>query len=262
MSYEICRWHHERWDGRGYPDGLKGDEIPITAQIVSIADVYDALTSERAYKKAFSHETAIQMIITGECGQFNPILLECLVAVQEQLKQAIKTNLLTLQKNRYVKDTVNELLCQDELPATNTIMHLLENEQAKFQFFNSFSHDIQFEYLVSTSILVLTRWDDEKMHMDSITVNPHQDEEYKDILGKENQEKLAELVSRTTPKSPIIQYDCKLNLTGREHWYRIACLSQWDECHLKVPVSIIGKIIDIHEYRVAKSRASERRGRR
>ena len=68
-AYEIARWHHERWDGRGYPDGLKGDEIPISAQLVALADVYDALTSERCYKKAFSHEKAVQMILNGECDE-------------------------------------------------------------------------------------------------------------------------------------------------------------------------------------------------
>ena len=67
-AYEICRWHHERWDGRGYPDGLKGDEIPISAQMVALADVYDALTSERVYKPAFSHEQAVEMILGGQCG--------------------------------------------------------------------------------------------------------------------------------------------------------------------------------------------------
>ena len=85
-AYEIARWHHERWDGRGYPDGLKGDEIPISAQLVALADVYDALTSERCYKKAFSHETAVQMILNGECGAFNPLLLQCLTDVQTDLK--------------------------------------------------------------------------------------------------------------------------------------------------------------------------------
>ena len=88
-AYEIARWHHERWDGRGYPDGLKGDEIPISAQLVSVADVYDALTSERCYKKAFSHEKAIQMILNGECGAFNPILMQCLTDIQEELKKEL-----------------------------------------------------------------------------------------------------------------------------------------------------------------------------
>ena len=85
-AYEITRWHHERWDGRGYPDGLKGDEIPISAQLVALADVYDALTSERCYKNAFSHEKAVQMILNGECGAFNPLLLQCLTDVQTDLK--------------------------------------------------------------------------------------------------------------------------------------------------------------------------------
>ena len=89
-AYEIARWHHERWDGRGYPDGLKGDEIPISAQLVSLADVYDALTSERCYKKAFSHEKAMQMILNGECGSFNPLLLQCLTNIQSDLKEELK----------------------------------------------------------------------------------------------------------------------------------------------------------------------------
>lgn len=76
FSYDICRHHHERWDGRGYPDGLKGDEIPIWSQAVAVADVFDALTSPRVYKSAFDFDTAIIMINKGECGVFNPKVLE------------------------------------------------------------------------------------------------------------------------------------------------------------------------------------------
>ena len=89
IAYQICRWHHERYDGRGYPDGLKGDEIPISAQVVSLADVYDALVGERVYKKAYSHEKAIQMILNGECGMFNPLLLECLVEIQDKVRKEL-----------------------------------------------------------------------------------------------------------------------------------------------------------------------------
>lgn len=88
-ALQICRWHHEKYDGRGYPDGLKGEEIPIAAQVVSVADVYDALTSERVYKKAFSHEKAMEMILNGECGQFNPILLKCLVQIQDVIRNGL-----------------------------------------------------------------------------------------------------------------------------------------------------------------------------
>ena len=90
IAHDICRWHHERYDGRGYPDGLKGDEIPISAQIVSIADVYDALVSERVYKKAYTHEKAIDMILNGECGTFNPVLLECLKDIQDELVKGVQ----------------------------------------------------------------------------------------------------------------------------------------------------------------------------
>lgn len=89
MAFEICRWHHERYDGKGYPDGLKGDDIPIAAQVVALADVYDALTSERCYKKAYSHEEALRMILDGQCGSFNPVLLQCLQEVMATLKREL-----------------------------------------------------------------------------------------------------------------------------------------------------------------------------
>ena len=86
VASEICRWHHERYDGNGYPDGLKGEEIPISAQVVALADVYDALTSERCYKKAYSHEESLKMILEGQCGAFNPALLLCLEEIADLLE--------------------------------------------------------------------------------------------------------------------------------------------------------------------------------
>lgn len=88
-AYQIARWHHERWDGKGYPDGLKGEDIPIAAQVVSVADVYDALTSVRVYKDAIPHEEAIQMILDGKCGEFNPLLLDCLLEVQDRIAETL-----------------------------------------------------------------------------------------------------------------------------------------------------------------------------
>ena len=88
-AYQIARWHHERWDGKGYPDGLKGDDIPIAAQVVSVADVYDALTSVRVYKDAIPHQEAIQMILDGKCGEFNPLLLDCLIEVQDRIAETL-----------------------------------------------------------------------------------------------------------------------------------------------------------------------------
>ena len=89
VASEICRWHHERYDGKGYPDGLKGEEIPIAAQVVSLADVYDALISERCYKKAYSYKKALNMILEGQCGAFNPTLLLCLQEISENLEKEL-----------------------------------------------------------------------------------------------------------------------------------------------------------------------------
>lgn len=85
-AYDIARHHHERWDGRGYPDGLQGDEISVWAQIVSLADVYDALISKRVYKDAMSCDQAVEMIRTGQCGTFNPELLDCFLQVEGNLR--------------------------------------------------------------------------------------------------------------------------------------------------------------------------------
>lgn len=93
-AYDICRHHHERWNGRGYPDGLSGDAISPWAQIVALADVYDALTTDRVYKKAFSHEESLRMILNGECGQFNPKLMDAL----KDLGDEIKTTFLNRKK--------------------------------------------------------------------------------------------------------------------------------------------------------------------
>ena len=130
VAYQICRWHHERYDGKGYPDGLKGDEIPISAQVVSLADVYDALVSERVYKKAYSHEKAIEMIINGECGCFNPILLECLLDIQDRIKRKMKTS--TPEDNPFKKREKK--------------VELKEFENAKEDFMDVVSKNIEKEY--------------------------------------------------------------------------------------------------------------------
>ena len=130
VAYQICRWHHERYDGKGYPDGLKGDEIPISAQVVSLADVYDALVSERVYKKAYSHEKAIEMIINGECGCFNPILLECLLDIQDRIKRKMKTS--TPEDNPFQKREKKA--------------ELKEFENAKEDFMDVVSKNIEKEY--------------------------------------------------------------------------------------------------------------------
>ena len=109
VAYEICRWHHERYDGRGYPDGLKGDDIPISAQVVAMADVYDALTSERCYKKAFTHKEALKMILEGQCGTFNPLLLQCLQGIADTLEHEFTNNLPPEPENEDPLEAKNKI---------------------------------------------------------------------------------------------------------------------------------------------------------
>jgi putative two-component system response regulator len=127
-AYQICRWHHERYDGRGYPDGLKGEEIPVSAQVVALADVYDALVSRRVYKKSYSHEEAMKMILGGECGDFNPVLLQCLTEAQDKIKESI-----------VIKEE-NGISCR-----RNVMKKLRKYEDTKEHLMESITQDIQRE---------------------------------------------------------------------------------------------------------------------
>ena len=118
VAREICRWHHERYDGRGYPDGLKGEEIPISAQVVSLADVYDALVSDRVYKKAYSHEKAIQMILNGECGVFNPLLLECLLDIKDKIRIRILGGDVSTEISERGKEEQAAVLSEDSMESS------------------------------------------------------------------------------------------------------------------------------------------------
>ena len=130
VASEICRWHHERYDGNGYPDGLKGEEIPIAAQVVSLADVYDALISERCYKKAYSHEEALKMILEGQCGVFNPSLLLCLQEIADTLENELTDNSFE-QENKKSQDMRNEI-DYDRLFSNETYA-FLSNDQRHLQ---------------------------------------------------------------------------------------------------------------------------------
>ena len=136
-AWEICRWHHERWDGKGYPDGLKGEEIPISAQVVAIVDVYDALTSERCYKKAFDHDTAIQMILDGQCGQFNPILLKCLKELSIQLSKMLNKEMDDNKYSHEIQRLSNEIFNDKSLPNQNYSQSVVKVMQEKIDFFKS-----------------------------------------------------------------------------------------------------------------------------
>ena len=131
VAYAICRWHHERWDGGGYPDKLKGDAIPIAAQVVALADVYDALTSDRCYKPAYDHDTALRMILNGECGAFNPLLLECLNESSELLRQELQRNEWDRSFHQDTHRLSEEILHREALPREDRSQRLLNLERER-----------------------------------------------------------------------------------------------------------------------------------
>lgn len=155
-AYEIARWHHERYDGRGYPDGLSGEDIPIAAQVVSVADVYDALTSVRCYKPAYDHETALKMIVNGECGTFNPLLLECLLDVAPELKKRLLSSDEGTDYMAQTKSVSAEALLKESVPQMDRSVQALESERAKTEFFAQQTSAIQFDYDAVTHTISVT----------------------------------------------------------------------------------------------------------
>ena len=247
MAYQICRWHHERYDGRGYPDGLAGEEIPIAAQIVALADVYDALTSKRVYKPAFSHEKAVEMITNGECGTFNPLLLECLLESADSIQEQLAVNSIKQESDRNIRNITEDLLHYEELSASERTLRLLEHERTKYQFFASLSSEIQFEYTREPSMLTLSEAGAKMLNAAEITMNPLEEEQIIGISDDKVMEEITKLVTGSSMESPVIQYDGELLVNGEWRWSRVICRSMWSHEEKPVMTGCIGKIVDMHE---------------
>ena len=247
IAYQICRWHHERYDGRGYPDGLKGDDIPIFAQVVALADVYDALTSKRAYKDAFSHEKAVNMILNGECGTFNPLLLECLKDIEGTLEQEFKELSEGRDSQEEIMDTVEQMLEGGELSVSEHSLRLLEHERMKYQFFATLSHEIQFEYTKTPEMLTLSEWGAKYLDMPETILMPREAKFGTEVFNKSDFEQLLAKLEATTCKEPMTEENYLLNLNGEGRWSKVIARSMWSEAEPPEYTGAIGKIVDIHE---------------
>lgn len=249
VAYQICRWHHERWDGRGYPDGLKGDEIPIAAQVVAMADVYDALTSERVYKAAFSHEKAIEMICAGECGSFNPVLLECLMEVSDIMQEELDSADIKESAGESISSIVEKMSSHSELSASNRTLQLLEHERMKYSFFAAMSKEIQFEYTISPSMVSLNAWGARNLGLDEVVMEPLKNPKVKDYLKEDLREQLHTVLMSATPDDPIVTLECKMERDGALKWYRFVMQALWSEDEPPELRGAIGKAVDIHSSR-------------
>lgn len=180
--YEICRWHHERWDGRGYPDGLRGDEIPMPAQVVALADAYDALISERCYKPPYSHEQAINMILAGKCGAFNPILLDCMVDVQQELRTLVD-NPVPEEMDYDPAGLLHSFRNGEDMATTRDMVHRVAVAQEKARFLADYVQEPCFFYTFEPSMLDFSKKAQKQLGLRPAYVLPETDPE---LLGRIN----------------------------------------------------------------------------
>lgn len=243
VSREITRWHHERYDGRGYPDGLKGDEIPLSAQIVSLADVYDALTSERVYKPAFSHEKAVQMILNGECGAFNPLLLECLVEAQEEIRQGLAQPNKTFNSYEDLKSIAPAIQDAETLDVTEYALDQLENEREKNHFLTEISRQLQFDYNKSLDLLHIPVWAAKRLGTSAQIKDPLHTEALANLISNDLVELLSKAIAETTPQEPLVRLDCTVTSNGETYDCIIITKTVWSQEEEPTLVGVIGKIM-------------------
>ena len=250
IAREICRWHHERYDGRGYPDGLKGDEIPISAQVVALADVYDALTSERVYKKAIPHETAIEMILNGECGAFNPVLLSVLKWVADRIQVELRVNSVGEISKQDLNRITKEVISHEELSVSERTINLFEREREKYRFIAAMSKEIMFELYADPVTVSFFDESAHKLGVDMIIPNPLEDEKLIACLGKENMIEFGKLIRSATHDDSIVSFECDVKMDGEPRHCRILAMTQYnlnDDTDTYEYVGTVGKIEDITE---------------
>lgn len=250
-AYEICRWHHERYDGKGYPDGLKGEEIPISAQVTSLADVYDALTSNRCYKKAFSHEKAMEMILDGQCGAFNPVLLQCLKDCEKQILAEFSDSIDTTQDDRLLIRATEELvenkISSDKIDFS---AHLPIAARDRWNFFSDGSGEIQFEYDAILDVLRLTKYGAKVLGLQELTMHPRGLKQ--GYLGAQNiQTILDAMQSEASLEKPVVKIKKHISLNGPRRWYEIRIRTLWSNEENPKYTGILGRIIDINDSELA-----------
>ena len=245
IAYNICRWHHERWDGEGYPDGLMGDTIPIEAQVVALADVYDALTNVRVYKPAYPHETAMKMILSGECGAFNPLLLDCLRKVGPYLEEELKLRSLGGINDASIQELSSQMIASGKI--SNRTLTLLEQERIKYQFFASMANEIQFEYSYQTSLLSLSEWGARQLGLSVLIEHPSNDAQLQQVFSAQDYADLRRRLQEVTPEKPIASASYCLHVKGEDRWYKAVARPLWEGDEAGKIVGVIGKFVDVHE---------------
>lgn len=243
-AIEIARYHHERWDGSGYPAGLKGYDIPISAQAASIAGVYATLTETRPYRKAYNHDEAIQMILRGDCGAFNPELLECLKECSEELRSTPKINeyekTLHSAVDRNVKARVRS---EGHHPAHNELIEKRQN------FYASLSHDCVFEYQADPEEINFSEHTINKFGLPALVKDVLDNEILLDIIPAKDLKSILQRVKALRGENERIRYDVKLHFKGIDEWNRIIAGPIYSEDGRHEFLGMVGVIMNVqNEY--------------
>ena len=243
-AYEICRWHHERYDGGGYPDGLKGEEIPVSAQVVALADVYDALTSERCYKDAYSHEKAIEMILAGQCGAFNPLMLECLLDISSSLKKKMGYK----SKERYEQTDLSDIASRFhdfEMDSSEKIVQQLEFERMRHNFLAEGSRNIIFTYTISPPLLTFNQAGCKRSGITEPSFSPLQSGVLTDLVEEQSLKRLIRKITQATREMPDVTSNIFLKDGKGPCHYRCECKVIWADGDQKGYTGVVGKLTDI-----------------
>lgn len=244
VAHAICRWHHERWDGGGYPDRLKGDEIPIAAQVAALADVYDALTSERCYKQSYSHEKAVDMILHGECGSFNPLLMECLKESSELLRTELQRSEYDRGFRHETRRLSEEILHREALPREDRAQRLLDLERERTAFYAEQRGGIQFDYdILSGSVTVVNRYEDPVNRTQKLDFDKGMGLTF--LSGKDRR-KLLDAIADATPEEPDAAFSVLIAVDQEYRLHRLVMHTMWSRAGVRHCVSVVGQITDDH----------------
>lgn len=242
-AMEICRWHHERWNGEGYPDGLKGDRIPLAAQIVSLADAYDVLVHQCSYKAPCTHEQAMAMLHNGDCGSFNPLLLSCLDEVGEAARRGVDRKAAS---RRSPRRTVEELYRGQDLAAARMTQQL-EDAYAKQDFLFALSREIWFEYTPHPSSLRLSRGAAEQMGLPPMIVAPLDDPDFLARVGAETVDAVRRRLADLTADEAYLEVAAHLVLNGQPRRCQLTILVLWSAAEHGRCAALFGRVIDIDD---------------
>lgn len=226
VSREICRSHHERYDGSGYPDGLKGDEIPISAQVVALADVYDGLTSGRNDKQAVTHNQAIDMILSGKCGAFNPVLLKVLQFSSDKIRVGLSVGILSGVSRKDAERITREAISRSGIRISRRTLDMLDREREKYRFIAEDAREIIFE-VYSDPAMITFLGGGGKLGLGTTVTDPLNDADTVACFGEDTLKKLFDAIETATSENPKVSFDCTIKIQGKPRACRIEILTQY-----------------------------------